>query len=285
MRTLQELADEGILFKDHESELIKQQLVSTIKDAAQKKTVGRQIVSVIPLREGSTLDWNKADKDSMLVRKIAEGANARLTHETYTQISITPEKFGGTVKITNEMIEDSNFPLIDRMLRQAGRELANTEDTIIFNSFADSTNGFIQNTDHDITSQGTEIGIVDITNSMQQIEEQDYDPDTYIINPKQINELRQIDTFVEADKVGDRRTFENGFVGRIFGIDAVKSTILAADTAYVIDKTEAGSLVIRRPLTIEKFEDPMRDLVGATFTQRMAARVIEERAGVRITVQ
>lgn len=285
MRTLQELADEGILFKDHESELIKQQLVSTIKDASQKKNVGRQLVQVMPLREGSTLDWNKADKDTLLVRKIGEGVNSRLTHETYTKIQSTPEKYGGTIKITQEMIEDSNFALIERQLKQAGREMANTEDTIIFNSWADSTTGFVQNADHDINSQGTELGIIDITNSMQQIEEQDYEPTAYVINPKQVNELRQIDTFVEADKVGDRRTFTNGFVGQIFGIGAVKSTILAADTSYVIDTNDAGMLIIRRPLTISKFTDPIQDLVGASFTQRMSARVVEERAGVRITIQ
>ena len=79
MRTLQELADEGILFKDHESELIKQQIVSTIKDASVKKTVGRQLVQVIPLREGSTLDWDKADtvmeehEESLDIIKLHEG--------------------------------------------------------------------------------------------------------------------------------------------------------------------------------------------------------------------
>lgn len=285
MKTLQELADEGILFKDHESELIKQQLVSTIKDASQKKTVGRQLVQVIPLREGSTLDWNKADKDTLIVRKIAEGANSRLTHETYTKIQSTPEKYGGTIKITQEMIEDSNFELIERQLRQAGREMATTEDTIIFNSWSDAVTGFRQNGDHLISTQGTELGIIDITNGMQQIEEQDYVPNVYVINPKQVNELRQIDTFVEADKVGDRRTFTNGFVGQIFGINAIKSTILSADTAYIVDTNDAGMLVIRRPLTISKFNDPIQDLVGAAFTQRMSARVVEERAGVEITVQ
>jgi len=285
MKTLQELADEGILFKDHESELIKQQIVSTIKDAAQKKNVGRGLVHVIPLREGSTLDWDKADKDSLLVRKIGEGANSRLTHESYTKIQSTPEKYGGTVKITQEMIEDSNFPLIDRQLKQAGREMAKTEDTIIFNSWADATTGFPSNADNAFNSNGTELGIIDVTNAMQVIEDADYEPSNYVINPKQINELRQIDTFVEADKVGDRRTFQNGFVGKIFGIDAVKSTILAADTAYVIDKEEAGMLVIRRPLTITKFNDPIQDLVGASFTQRMSARTIESTAGVKVTVQ
>ncbi len=285
MRTLQELASEGILFKDHESELIKQQLVSTIKDASQKKTVGRQLVQVIPLREGSSLDWDKADKDSMIVREIGEGANSRLTHETYTKININPKKYGGTVKITEEMIEDSNFPLIERMLKQAGREMAIKEDTLIFNSFKDATDGFIQNADHDLTSQGTEYGIADVTLGMKEIEEQDYNPNVQILHPTQIQELRLIDTFVEADKVGNRRTFETGFVGKIFGLDTVKSTIVDANEVFIIDSLEAGSLVIRRPLTIKKFDNPMQDIIGASFTQRMAARVIEERAGVRITIQ
>ena len=285
MKTLQELADEGILFKDHESELIKQNLVSTIKDSAQKTAVGRQIVQVIPMKEGSTLDWDKADKGSMIVRKIGESTAGRLTRETYTKIQSTPEKYGGTIKITKEMIEDSNFPLIERMLKQAGKEVSNTEDTIIFNSFADTSTGFPSETGFSINSQGTELGVVDFTNSMSLIEGQDFNPDTFVVHPTQVNELRQIDTFVEADKLGDRRVFETGWVGKIFGMDGVRSTNLTENVAYVLDKTEAGMLVIRRPLTIEKFNDPLRDLVGATFTQRMSARVVEAKAGVKITVQ
>lgn len=284
MKTLQELADEGFFTTTAEPELIKEQLFATIKDASQKNAIGRQLVEVVPLRNGSSLNFELADKDSMIVGRVGETAEIPLTRETYTEIIVTPRKYGGVVKISKEMIEDSNFELIERNLRQAGREMANTETQKVFDAFNDTTLGFPKNGDHDITSAGTEFGIIDITNGMQQIEEQDYIPNVMALNPKQVNEIRQIDTFVEADKVGNRNTFEKGFVGKIFSLDSVVSSIQSADVVHILDQTEAGVMVIRRPLTVERWNDPLRDLVAAGFTQRFETVVLRARAGVKITI-
>ena len=71
MKSLQELADSGILFKSAENELIKENLFNIIKDAAINSPVGRQVVDVINMKFGTTLDFDLADKNSMDVRKIA----------------------------------------------------------------------------------------------------------------------------------------------------------------------------------------------------------------------
>lgn len=276
MKTLQQLADEGLFTKTAEQKLIKQQLFDMIKDSAQKNAIGRQVVQVIPLRQGSSLDFDLADASSMKVRKMSEAGEAPLTRETYSKITVTPVKYGGNVKITTEMIEDSNFELIERNLRQMGREMGNKETEIILDSFHSNFTA--------VPSAGTELGIVDITAAMTQIETADYSPNAMVLHPTQVNELRNIDTFVEADKVGDRRTFENGFVGRIFALDSVISTIQTSNTVDVLDTNEAGALVIRRPLTVERWNDPLRDLVNATVTQRMAAVTFRATAGATITV-
>lgn len=276
MKTLQQLADEGLFTKSAEQKLIKQQLFDMIKDSAQKNAIGRQVVQVIPLREGSSLDFDLADANSMKVRKMSEAGEAPLTRETYTKISVTPVKYGGNVKITSEMIEDSNFELIERNLRQIGREMANKETEIILDSFHANFTA--------VSSAGTELGIVDLTSAMNQVETADFSPNAMVLHPKQVNELRNIDTFVEADKVGDRRTFENGFVGRIFAMDGVITTIQTSDKVDVLDTNEAGGLVIRRPLTVERWNDPLRDLINATVTQRMAAVTFRATAGATITV-
>lgn len=284
MKTLQNLADEGLFTKSSEDHLIKQQMMDMIIDSAQKNALGRQVVQVINLRQGSSLDFNLADRDSMAVRVMSEAGEAPLTRESYSTVRVTPKKYGGQLSITTEMIEDSNYELIERNLRQAGREMANKETSLIIESFNDTTNGFPSNADHNITSAGTELGIVDITSGMKEIEEQDFDPNVMLLHPTQVNELRQIDTFVEADKVGNRATFENGWVGKIFSLDTLITSLQSSNVAHIIDTREAGILVVRRPLTVERWNDPLRDLVNATFTQRMAASVLRPRAGVKITV-
>lgn len=288
MKTLQQLADEGLFNTASESRLIRQQMFAMIKDSSMKNAIGRQLVEVVPLREGSSIDFELANKDSLMVRQMGEGAGAPIARENYTTVTVRPVKFGGNVKITTEMIEDSNFELIERNLREAGKQMANKETTLVFNAFHDSTSGFASVTTpntHNITSAGTEIGIVDISKGVQACEDYDYYANAMAVNPEQAHELRQIDTFVEADKLGSREVIERGLIGKIFGLEVASTSLQTAGTVDILDTREAGVLVMRRPLTVEKWNEPLRDLVNATFTQRMQAAVLRAQAGAKITVQ
>jgi N4-gp56 family major capsid protein len=282
VKSLQELADSGVLFKSAESELVKENLFNIIKEASIAAPVGRQIVDVINMQYGSTLDFDLADKDSMKVRVVAEGAEIPLDAESYTKKSVTPSMYGVRIGITNRMIEDANWDLVQRNLREAGRRVGLKEDEIIFNALEDTTNGFPS--ENAVTSAGTELAIADIVSAMKEVENNDYVPNVMVLNPEQVSELRQIDTFVEADKVGDRRVFERGWVGKIYGLDTIITTQLDAASVLVMDKNEAGGLVVRRPLTVEKWKEPIRDLTQAVVTTRMAAVCFRPKAGAKITV-
>lgn len=284
MKTIQELADEGVLFKSAEAELVKQQLFEIIKEASVATRIGRQLVDIINMREGSTLDFILADKDSMQVVEVGEGAEIPLKTEAYTKLQVTPLIYGVRIAVTNRMIEDANWDIIQRNLATAGRKMGEKEDELILGSFDNSTDGFPSQSGHSITTSGTELAIADIATGMAHVEEHDYHPNVMVLSEKQVSELRQIDTFVEADKVGDRRVFENGFVGKIFGMETVISSAVSDDSAYILDSKEAGVLVLRRPLTVERLADPLRDLTNAVVTQRMSAKVLRAMAGVKITV-
>lgn len=286
MKSIEELANEGMLLYDWESELVKQQLYDVIKEASIEARIGRQLVDVIPMKTGTTLDFILADKDSLEFRRVAEGALIPIDVEAYTKVSVTPKKWGTHVMVSREIQEDANWDVIKRNLRQVGREAGVREDFVIFEAFNDSTNGFPS--ENNRTSAGTELSIADIVNGMYDVEENDYNPNVMVIHPKQVSELRQIDTFVEADKVGSRATFEKGFVGRIFGMDVVISRSCwfggSTEYAWILDTREAGVLVLRRPLTMKTYEIPERDAIGVACTFRAEARAVRPKAGCRITI-
>lgn len=277
--TLEELADHGELITSWESELVKQQLYDILKEASIANRVGRQIVDVINLRAGSSLDFVLADKDSMAFRRVAEGSTILVDPESYTKVNVEPVKYGTQALISMEVQEDANWDIVKRNLRQAGREAGVKEDDIIFTAFKDSTYGFPSETNHDYSSAGTEIAIADITGMMKLVEENDYKPNVMVLHPEQVNELRQIDTFVEADKLGSRATFETGFCGKIFGMDVLVTSTTNASTGFLLDSTEAGVLVVRRPLTMKTYEIPERDSLGAAITFRTEAKVLRPKAG------
>lgn len=282
MKTLEELAEHGELMYAWETELVKQQLYDVIKDAAYAARVGRQLVEVVQLKAGAALDFVLETVDSLVMRRITEGATIPVDVESYSKVTVTPVKYGNQVIISQEIREDANWDIMRRNLRRCGTQVGLKEDAIIFAAFADGTYGF--GTENAVTSAGTELDIVDILSGIKEIKQEKYYPNVMVIHPTQESELNQIDTFVEADKLGSRITFERGFCGRIFGLDVVVTPTLSASTAYILDTREAGVLVIRRPLTMRAYEIPERDSVATAVTFREEARVLRAKAGATVTV-
>ena len=284
MKTLEQLANDAELSYGLESELVKQQLFDIIKEASIATRVGRELVGLVNLKKGTALDFILADKDSLKFRKVAEGSLIPVDTEAYTKVTVTPDKYGDRIAISTELQEDANWDVIKRNLRQAGREAGLKEDGIIFDALGDSTNGFPSETSHGYTSAGTEVAIADIVGMAKLVRDNDYIPDTLVIHPEQLAELQQIDTFVEADKVGNRETFTNGMVGKIFGMKVITTSTVGASTAYLLDSKESGVLVVRRPLTVKTYEIPDRDSIGVSVTFRAAARCLRPKAGCKLTV-
>lgn len=283
-RTLEELANEGELMYKWETELVREQLYSIIKDAAYAARVGRQLVEVVNLKAGANIKVDKETVDAITVARAEPGSRLLIDNEAYEQQTITPVKYGGVVQITGEIKEDANWDIMRRNIKRWGTKIGLKEDTIIFDSFSNATYGFSTQSGHAYTSAGTEIDVPDIVGMIAHIRAHDYFPNVMVLNPAQIAELNQIDTFVEADKVGNRATFEKGFCGKIYGLDVVETTSVAASTGYMLDTREAGMFVIRRPLTVKPFEIPERDSYGAAVTFRAAAQVIRPKAGCVLTV-
>lgn len=289
MKTLEELADEGVLVTSFETELVKQQLYDQVMQASIENRIGRNLVKVMPLQAGSTLDFVQQDKDSLEFRRVSEGAEFPIDAESYTKVSITPVKWGNIVQVTRELQEDANWDVLRLNLDTIGREAGVREDIIIFTAFNDSTYGFPSVSGQYITSAGTELSIADIANGMKAVEANDYTPDALAIHPNQLSELRQIDTFVEAHKFGTREMLATGFVGNIFGLQVFNSrtTYLGASTEYawVVDrKAPAGILVVKRPLTLKTYEKPERDSIAVACSFREEAKVIWAKAGCRIAI-
>ncbi len=277
VKSFQEL----MLTQDAENELIKEQVYDIIKDAADAVSVAPRLATFVNLKQGSSLKFVLQTKDSMNVRQIAPGAEVPIDVENYTEIEVVPQKYGIRPLITTEMIEDANWDVVDRNLRYAGRKMGLKRDSLIISAYDDANEGFpSQNA---VTETNSELTISSIVEAMKEVEQEDYKPTLMLMHPKQVMELRKIDTFVEADKAGVTDP-SKGFIGRIYGLDCIITTEVTADKVYIFDPAEAGVFVVRRPITIEKYADPIRGLVGCSITARWAAKCLRPKAGARIAV-
>ncbi len=233
--------------------------------------------SMIP---GSSYDLNKESENQMDIRLVAEGAELVIDQDDYANTNIKPKKYGVAIRITKEMVEDSQFPLLERNVAKAGKRFAENETNLILTAMQACTNS---------VAGGAAITIANLTRAMQYLEDNDYTPTSVLVGAEVLNDLRNIDTFVEANKVGNTEMINRGFLGTVYGMNVMRFSTNAAPSstyskyAYVFDKDNAYAIAEKRPITVENFMLPQFDMSGAAVTQRLAVELIRDNAVCRIS--
>lgn len=225
----------------------------------------------------NTFNVNLETPDTMDLNVVAEGAEIPLDAQDYETVSFTFVKYGVAVRITREMIEDSQFELLQRNVRLAGKRFGENETRLVLLALegAGST-----------VTGGAAITIANLTTCMQNVEDEDYVPTDFIVGNEVLNDLRNIDTFAEADKWGDSTSYNRtGMVGRVYGLNVHRfSSQVGTNTrSYVIDRDQAYGIAIKRDITVEQTTLPTFDMEGAVVTQRIDVSLLRSDAVGRIT--
>jgi len=229
--------------------------------------------------QGSTFTRNLKAENTMDVREIGEGGEVYLDNVDFETVTYTPRKYGVSIRITREMMEDSQFNLLQENLKTAGKRFAENETNLILGAL-DGANTTV--------GGAAAITIANITTAMLNLEGQDYDATDYLIGPEVLRDLRNIDTFVEANKAGDTDILRTGFKGNILGMRVQLFSPNAGSNAvttssYVLDRSKAYGIAIKRDITVENFNLPTFDMQGAAITTRIDVQLIRSKAVSKIT--
>lgn len=275
---LRELLDTG---KGTEGTLlIPRRIYPTLIEESEKALIPRELAalylgpSAVP---GSSIDINRVVENKLDVRLVGEGAEFPLDQTEYNNLNVRPLKYGVAIRITREMMEDSQFDLLQHNLMIAGRRFAENENSLVVTALETAAN---------TVSGGAAITIANITRAMQFLDDADKTPTDFITGMEVLNDLRNIDTFVEFQKVGNTEMLQRGFLGTIYGMNVVKVSTnagMTATTSYVLDRAYAYVIVEKRPITVEQFELPTFDMHGAVLSQRIAVSALRTNAIARIT--
>lgn len=261
--------------------LIPRRIYPTLIDEALKKLIPREIAAIyvgpdqIP---GSSIDINRMVENTMRVRVVGEGAEIPLDKVEYNNLNIKPIKYGVAIRITREMLEDANWNLLQHNIQIAGRRFAENENSVIITNCLEAAANTV--------SGGASVTIANITRAMQYLEDSDKEPTDYIVGYEVLNDLRNIDTFVEYQKVGNTEFLERGFYGTIYGMNVVRVSTnagMTTTTSYVLDRNWGYVIAEKRPLSVENFELPLFDMSGAVLTHRFDAQPLRTNAIARIT--
>ena len=230
---------------------------------------------------GSSIDVDKVTPNTMDVRIVGEGAQIPIDQVSYTSDNLKPVKYGVSIRITREMLEDAKWNLLQHNIRIAGKRMAENETNLILTNALDQANSTV--------TGGAAITIANITRGMQYLDDEDYTPTTLFVGMEVLNDLRNIDTFVEANKIGNRDMLERGFLGTIYGLNVLKFSTNAAPSstyskyAYITDKMHAYMIAEKRPVSIENFELPVYEMNAANITQRIVVAELRSKAICKIT--
>jgi len=216
--------------------------------------------------------------NNLQVNRVGEGGEIPITQTEFDSLTLTPVKYGARIGVTKEMQEDGIIELLGYHAELAGYEFADNEESLIVSQLdsADSA------ASHSIANSNANLPVSDITAAMQKLEEDNHSPTHMICGVEVVNDIRNIDTFVEADKAGVTDPSQR-LIGRIFGMKVLVSNNVSAKLAYVIDANHAFVIAEKRPLTIERYSDYARDTGFVVVTQRIAVSYLRANAVSEIT--
>jgi HK97 family phage major capsid protein len=258
-----------------EPEMIPSQIYNTVIEAVKDKLIGTNLLALrigsdgIP---GSSVDVVTQDVNSMTVSTLAEGQEVPISTEAVSTFNLKPVKYGMRPLITKEMIEDNKWDIIQRNLTESGYAMARKLDSLIMAQI-EAGNSAASHT----VSGGAAITLANIVTGMYNLEYDGYTPSDFVISAAIAQDIRQINTFVEADKAGITNPSKS-LIGTIYGMRVWQTNMVTADYAYIIDKDHALLLAEKRPITVEKYNDVTRDLSGVVLTARWVARYLRANA-------
>lgn len=261
--------------------LIPRKIYPTLIDEAQKMLIPRELAAMyfgpaqIP---NSSIDINRMVENTFpRVRLTGEGAEVALDAAEYNNLNVRPRKYGVAIRITREMLEDANFNLLEHNITIAGRRFAENENSLVITALDTGAN---------TVTGGAAITIANITRAIQYLEDADKVATDFVVGFEVLQDLRNIDTFVEFQKVGNADMLQRGFLGTVYGMNVVRVSTnagMTTTTSYVLDRKYGYVIVEKRPITVENFELPTYDLSGAVITQRIAVAALRTNAIAIIT--
>lgn len=283
--------------------LIPRVITGMMREAAEPMYLGSQLLQTVRLTEGRSIEFPSIG--AMRAHDIGE-SQSYLEETVDFQLHRTQEvkvgKSGMVVRVTDEMINDSQWDVIGILVRKAGEAMARLKEEKIFNQF--SKHGHIVY-DNDIRQKYSTAGTTgmdiegnfnntmsteDMIDMFVAVMANGFNPTDIIMHPLTWsvffkNDLMQSlsHAALGGSQITNLQINPDSVQGRIpFSIN-INFTPFAPFNyedkkfdMYVVDKSNIGILLVKDPLSTEQFDDPMRDIQTIKIKERYGVGVLNE---------
>lgn len=261
--------------------LIQSEILSVLQTGAESQSYIRNILPVMETSDNYQAKVAYGTNPYDYAEYIAEGANITVDFDNYDNTTITINKAAIRPLITNEMIEDCRFGVIEIELMRAGAQLENTLNQKALTVMLDDQNG---TTPADIDPAGTHIGISEVTNAYSKVADQGWTPTDGFFHPSVMGYI--------SGGIDDWNSFRN-FTGlnMRFVNTSVESSATSGWTStdsannyqgLVFDRTRYAVIAMREDINVTEFRDPIHDVRDLVVKARFGVGVLNDDAAVRI---
>ena len=235
---------------------------------------------------GSTLQVDIAVDDSYVPHQFSSGGAMPSETIATTKATLDFISFGINFPITNDLIEDSQFDVIELHLSNAGREMGEYASNLALTVLkappdGDGTVNAGTSVVADVTKwYDATAGLDDLKDGISENAIDGFVSDTLIISHHAMLDQTLTTAGVGAGNEADawKEFVKSGFPTTIGGLNVVYSNVPTLTKPGAVAYENCISLVIakeyamvtgrKRWLRIEKYSDPIRDLSGAVVTAR-----------------
>lgn len=254
--------------------LIQTEMYATVMEGANPVKCVRNALPVYRMTGNQMTMTLRSDSSYAAV--VAEGAEIPIDTGSYTTRTWTATKKAVRPLITKELIEDGLYDVVSMEVRNAGEAIENQINREMLTVLLDNAGN-----EHD--TAGTNQGIKAVAGAIKMMKNDNIVPDTLIMCP-------EAEALIMADSIttwnAKNADVMNSYaMGRLLGLDVYELTTSDSSSTYaweynsdsdigmlVVSKTKCGGTGVKRDITIERYNDPIRDLVGCSVTARTAAQ-------------
>lgn len=217
--------------------------------------------------------------------EVAEGTDVPIQNQDYDTVEFKAVKYGARPLITNELIEDGLFNVAEMEIKKVGRSIENRLNQNSITELIDTIT-----TEHD--TAGTNQGIKAIAAAVSKVRAAGFNPDTLVMHPSA--EAIVLQEFVPTNYYPTESIVNTGTVPNLLGLKVnVCGTTKNGTQEWdydtdgdigmvVYDSSAAAAIGMRRDISVEKYDDPVKDLVGMSILARFDVEAIVPTAGCRI---
>ena len=262
--------------------LIQAEFYNAVLEGAEPNKVMRNALRVLPMKTNQLT--TVIGETGSVLPIVAEGTELKSNNQNYTPVTLTSKKYGEKGIISSELIEDSLYDIVALEVAKSGARAENTLNHVALTMLLDDAG-----LEHD--TGGDDQGFKAIAAARKAMKQVNYKPDICILCAESEYALitdSQLSYSAYYGGAGVTPAVARGVVPPLLGMTFTPS-LDPADTTYdsetytwdygadteigmvLVDSSSlAGVIGMRRDITVNKYDDPIRDLKGAALTMRFA---------------